>query len=88
MRGFQLVAKITDELLLKKTIHELGTLLYRVDDEGHIMEIAYFSGSRAVHFIGKVSEELANIIRADGFLVDSMELDDASGYLKIVQKRK
>ena len=88
MRGFQLVAKITDEHLFRKAIHELGTILYRVDGENHVDEVAYFSGSRVVHFVGKLSEEMAAIVHADGFEVDSLELDEFNGCLKIVQKER
>jgi len=88
MRGFQLVAKITDETLFRKAIHELGTLLFKVDGDNHVDEVAYFSGSRVVHFVGKLSEETAKIVHADGFQVDTLELDELSGFLKIVQKRK
>lgn len=88
MRGFQLVAKITDEQLFRKAIHELGTLLFKIDGDNHVDEVAYFSGSRVVHFVGKLSEEMAQIVRADGFQVDTLELDEFSGFLKIVQKKK
>jgi len=33
---FQLVAKITDAELLRKSIHELGTVFYQTDSEGSI----------------------------------------------------
>ena len=88
MRGFQLVARINDEQLFRKAIHELGTLLYKVDSENHVDEVAYFSGSRVIHFVGKLSEEMAKIVRAEGFQVDELELDEFAGCLKIVQKGK
>ena len=56
---FQLLAKITDAELLRKSMHELGTVFYQADGDGNITKVVYFSGSRVVEFIGKVDEGLA-----------------------------
>lgn len=82
---FQLIAKIKDSELLRKSIHELGTLFYMVNSENKITGVVYFSGSRVVNFKGKLSEELAEIVRADGFQVSSITVDETKGYIKILQ---
>jgi len=69
----QLVAKINDAELLRKSMHELGTEFYQVDVEGHITKVVYFSGSRVVEFSGKIDEALAKRIKAEGHKVDSIQ---------------
>lgn len=83
----QLIAKISDEQLFLKCIHELGTIFYTVDDQGIIDRVAYFSGSRIVLFNASngLTEQLAQRIKAEGFKVDSLEIDEVQGYIKIVQ---
>jgi hypothetical protein len=84
---FQLIAKISDEQLFLKCIHELGTLFYTVDAQGVVDQVAYFSGSRIVvlNIPNGFSEQLAKRIKAEGFLVDKLEIDEVQGYVKIVQ---
>jgi hypothetical protein len=81
----QLVAKINDAELLRKSMHELGTVFYQVDVEGNITKVVYFSGSRVVEFIGKIDESLAKRIKAEGHKVDSIEVDEFQGFVRIVQ---
>ena len=83
----QLLAKITDEQLLQKCIHELGTILYTVNHEGVIDQVAYFSGSRIVVLKAPkgVSEQLAQRVKAEGFNVERLEIDEIQGYVKILQ---
>lgn len=82
---FQLVAKVKDPELLRKSMHELGTVFYQTDDKGNVTLIVYFSGSRIVHYSGKVEEDLAKLVRALGYQVAAVEFDEIQGYIKIVQ---
>jgi hypothetical protein len=81
----QLLAKIKDDELLRKSMHELGTVFYQTDGEGCITRVVYFSGSRIVEFVGKVNESFAGIVKALGHKVDSIEIDEFQGFVKIVQ---
>jgi len=81
----QLVAKINDAELLRKSMHELGTVFYQADVEGNITKVVYFSGSRVVEFIGKIDESLAKRIKAEGHKVDCIEVDEFQGFVRIVQ---
>jgi hypothetical protein len=82
---FQLVAKITDVELLRKSIHELGTVFYQTDGEGSITKVVYFSGSRVVEFVGKVDEALARRVKAEGHRVESIEVDEFQGFVRVIQ---
>ena len=82
---FQLVARITDVELLRKSIHELGTVFYQTDGEGSITRVVYFSGSRVVEFVGKVDEALARRVKAEGHRVESIEVDEFQGFVRVVQ---
>ncbi len=82
---FQLVAKISDVELLRKSIHELGTVFYQTDGEGNITKVVYFSGSRVVEFVGKVDESLARRVKAEGHRVELIEVDDVQGFVRVVQ---
>jgi hypothetical protein len=83
----QLIAKISDEQLFLKCIHELGTLFYTVNGNGVVDRVAYFSGSRIVvlNMPNGLSEEVAKRVKAEGFCVDQLEIDETQGYVKIVQ---
>lgn len=82
---FQLVAKISDVELLRKSIHELGTVFYQTDGDGNITKVVYFSGSRVVEFVGKVDESLARRVKAEGHKVELIEVDDVQGFVRVVQ---
>jgi len=82
----QLVAKISDAELLRKSIHELGTLFYQTDGDGGIAKVVYFSGSRVVEFTGKLDEALARRVKAEGHRVNSIEVDEFRGFVRIVQE--
>jgi len=82
---FQLVAKITDVELLRKSIHELGTVFYETDSEDNITRVVYFSGSRVVEFVGKVDDALARRVRAEGHRVELIEVDELQGFVRVVQ---
>jgi hypothetical protein len=83
----QLIARISDEQLFLKCVHELGTLFYTTDGEGVVDKVAYFSGSRIVvlSMPDGLSEEVAKRVKAEGFRVDQLEIDETQGYVKIVQ---
>ena len=82
---FQLIAQVSDPDLLRKSMHELGTVFYQTDDKDNVVLIVYFSGSRIVRYNGKVDEELSKFVRAMGYRVNSIEIDEIQGYVKIVQ---
>ena len=82
---FQLIAKVTDVELLRKSMHELGTVFYQTDGEGAVTRVVYFSGSRVVEFSGKLDEGFAGIVKAMGHKVSQIEVDEFQGYVKIVQ---
>jgi len=83
----QLIARVSEEQLFLKCVHELGTIFYTVDASGVVDEIAYFSGSRIVLFQepNGLSKQLTQRVKAEGFKVDRLEIDEAQGYVKIVQ---
>lgn len=81
----KLLAKITDADLLRKSMHELGTIFYQSDGNGAITRIVYFSGSRVVEFQGKADEALTRRVKAEGHRVDSIEVDEFQGFVRIVQ---
>ena len=82
---FQLIAQVSDPDLLRKSMHELGTVFYQTDDKDNVVLIVYFSGSRIVRYNGKVDEELSKFVRAMGYRVNSIEIDEVQGFIKIVQ---
>jgi hypothetical protein len=82
---FQLLARITDQDLLQKSIHELGTVFYVADEKSNIVKVVYFSGSRLVEYTGSVDEDLAKRLQAEGHRVNLIEVDEIQGYVKIVQ---
>jgi hypothetical protein len=71
--------------LLQKSIHELGTVFYVVDEKSNIIKVVYFSGSRLVEYNGSVDENLAKRLQAEGHRVNLIEVDEIQGYVKIVQ---
>jgi len=66
-------------------MHELGTVFYQTDDKDNVVLVIYFSGSRIVRYNGKVDEELSKFVRAMGYRVNSIEIDEIQGFIKIVQ---
>jgi hypothetical protein len=82
----QLVARVTDPELLSKSIHEHGTLFYQQDTKGNITRIVYFSSSRVIEYHGKVDENLATRVRAEGHQADTVEVDEFQSSVRIVQK--
>ena len=88
----QLLAKITDAELLRKSMHELGTVFYQVDGDGNITRVVYFSGSRVVEFVGRVDEDLAYALRDTLDVLADHErrikrLEEKLGFLADVESR-
>lgn len=91
MNRFQLFLDTHDPELFKKATSELGTMFYRQLDGDNVkqpakFEIVYFSGSRIARFIGTLNNDLTKLCQACGFLVDTIELDEMAGTVKITQK--
>lgn len=84
---FQLVAKINDPDLLSKSIHQLGTAFYQEDPQHSIVKVVYFSDSRVIEYDGKVDENLVRRIRAEAYAIDSIEIDESQGYVRIIQSK-
>jgi hypothetical protein len=86
---FQLFLDTKDETLFRKATSELGTVFYHIIDQAKSQyEVAYFSGSRLAKFHGLVSEAFANYVKAVGFKVDVIEVDEFAGTVKIIQKEE
>jgi len=81
----RLIAKIKDPELLRKSIHERGTLFYLTDKEGNITQVVYYSGSRIVQYAGSLDEKLAKTVREAGHKVDGIEVDEIQGYVRVFQ---
>jgi len=84
MKDLKLTARISDEDLFFKLMHELGTTLYRNIGDGS-MEIVYFSGSKLVYFKGKLSDEHKEMLKANGWEVRRIDIDPDEGIVKIEQ---
>ena len=69
-------------------MHEKGVTLFQENPQGIITRIVYFSTSRVVDFEGVLGEAFANIIRADGFRVESINLDEPYDSLQILQAKR
>jgi len=88
--SFRLSGEIKDPELFRSImdggLDRGGRVFYREDDGGNIVEVVYFSGAKRVLYSGKIDQEFANRIRADGSKVKILEFDDDQGILKIVQE--
>ena len=88
--SFRLSGEIKDKELFKCImdggIERGGKVFYREDDQGNITEVTYFSGGKMIHYTGKIDQEFATRIRADGSKVKILEFDDDQGILRIVQE--
>ena len=80
----RLFAKITDAELMWKSMHELGTTFYRMLSRDEV-EILYFSGNRAIHFKGRMSQNGIEKLKALAFPVSRIELNESLGVVKIEQ---
>lgn len=84
MKDLRLTARITDEDLFFKLMHELGTTLYRPVGNGET-EIVYFSGSKLVYFKGKLNDGHREMLKANGWEVKRIEVDEVEGRVHIEQ---
>ena len=89
---FQLFLDTRNEELFRKATSELGTIFYRqLDGDGVkeplTFEIVYFSGSRIARYTGRAGKKLVDLVRAIGYEVDIIEIDEFSGTLKILGKK-
>ena len=66
-------------------MHERGTIFYQQNSEGNISRIVYFSTSRIIDYAGKADEALARLIKAEGHLVETIELDEFRDSITILQ---
>ena len=82
--NMKLFAEITDEDLLFKLLHELGCTFYRLVGNGET-EVVYFSGSKIVHFKGKLQEKNGNVLKATAWEVKRLEVDALEGKVTIEQ---
>jgi hypothetical protein len=80
----RLFAEVSDEELLGKLMHELGSTFYRQTEQG-VYEIVYFSANRIVRYHGKLTEKMAELIKASGYKVARIEIDEISQTVKISQ---
>lgn len=84
---FQLFLDTHNEELFSKATSELGTIFFRcINPEKNTYEMVYFSGSRIARFRGTPQKKLLNLCAACGFEVDIIEIDEARGTLKIIEK--
>ena len=82
---FQLFLDTKSEELFSNVTSELGTIFFKDLGKGNY-EIVYFSGSRLARFIGEPKKQLLKLCEACGYPVDVIEIDEALGTLKIIQK--
>ncbi len=80
----QLFATTSDPTLLQKSIHRDGTTFYHLCNDD-VVEVAYFSGSRIVHFKGHIPPDQLSILTHEAFQVDKIEIDEATGVVTIAQ---
>lgn len=77
----QMVAETRDPEFFRKTINEMGSIAYTMDEQGNVKEAIYFSGSRLIRLTGKIAEETAKIIKAEGYPFKEIDIDLSNGIL-------
>jgi hypothetical protein len=87
MNRFQLFLETSDPELFRKATSELGTIFWHEIKTG-IYEIVYFSGSRIARYHGDATESIMKLCEANGFEVSEIDLDEATGTLKVKQKEE
>jgi len=81
-----LFAEIKDAELLRRSIHELGTVFYTENENGIVNKVAYFSGTRTVIYEGtELPQDLLKLIKAIGAKVRVLEYDEITRSLKVKQ---
>ena len=84
MKDLKLTARISDEDLFFKLAHSLGCTLYRFVGDGSV-EIVYFSGSKLVYYKGSLSDGHKESLKANGWEVKRIEVNEDEGIVKIEQ---
>lgn len=81
----RLFAEVLSEELLGKLMHELGSLFYRQLNEEGAYEVVYHSANKTVRYKGKLSENMAKIVKSCGYQVSDIQIDQVSQTVKISQ---
>ena len=81
----EVVGRINDWKLFREAVHKLGKLFYTEDENGNIQDVIYCSREKGLKYVGPISQEIAKIIRAEGWKVDVLEFDEDRQLVKIVQ---
>ena len=82
----ELVGNVKEWKLFRDAMHKLGRLFYREDEKGNIIEVVYCSNEKGLRYTGEITQEIAALIRAEGWKVDTLEFDEDRGIVKIEQK--
>lgn len=82
----ELVGNVKEWKLFRDAMHKLGRLFYRENKEGKIIEVVYCSNEKGLRYTGEITQEIAALIRAEGWKVDTLEFDEDRGIIKIEQK--
>ncbi len=82
---FQLYLDTQNADLFAKATSELGTVFYRQLDE-KTFEICYFSGSRIARFVGVPTEQIMRLCELCGFQVNTIEIDEQAGTVRILER--
>lgn len=80
----KLVAEIKDPQLLISLTHVKGSTFYMEKDG--LWEILYYSGNKIVHFVGKLDEDQARLIRATSTECEAVQFDAMHDICMILQK--
>jgi len=80
----RLFAKISDPGLLLKSLNEAGTAFYR-PVKGNIVEAVYFSTSRMVYFLGELTPQQYETLKAQAYRAESFSLDEQRGTITVSQ---
>ena len=81
----QLIGVVKDRELFTENISRFGKLFYRENPEGQITDVVYFSGTRALKYVGEIDQKFAVVIRGQGHQVESLEFDEERGVIRISQ---
>lgn len=80
----KLFAKINDPELFLKSLNEQGTAFYR-PVEGDLVEAVYFSTSRTVYFIGEISHQQYDILKAQAHRAEKFRINEQLGVIEVSQ---
>ena len=80
----RLFAKISDPKLLLRSLNEMGTAFYR-PVKGEIVEAIYFSGSRAIYFLGELNREQYEVLKSQAHPAKRFRLDEKREIIEVDQ---